>query len=81
MNKLEGIKLEGYENTWYEIDRLETKDATYVLFENEVYGDETCGVVVRYTEARNLDGEIPDRFIVCETFDDIKTALEDEGLL
>lgn len=81
MTKLEHVKVEGYYNTWYQIDDLTHADKTYLLLENEKWGDETSALVVIATEKRTAKNEIPKEYIVCETFDDIETALEDEEIL
>lgn len=80
-NKLEGIKIEGRIGTWYEIDHLDYNGKTYVLFESEQFGDEAGAIVIDYTEERTNNGEIPKSKEICETFDDIETALEDEGII
>lgn len=63
---MENVKINGYTNTWSEIDNYEI----YHLMENDIYGDETCLLVV--DEQLN---------VICETYDDIITALEDEGII
>ena len=65
----------------YEIDYLTHNGVTYVFFESEDFGDEAGAIVVKYTDDRTRDREIPKDFEVTETFDDIETALEDEGIL
>ena len=77
---LENVKLEDYEGTWYEIDRKIVNGKIYVLFESEDFGDETNLVVFRLG-AQNSDGEIPKEYRVCETSDDLETALEENDLL
>lgn len=81
MTKLEHTKVEGYYDTWYQIDNLAHAGKTYLLLENEEWGDETNALVVIATEERTAKNEIPKEYIVCETFDNIETALEDEGIL
>ena len=66
MNKKTGIKLEGYKNTWSEISSTIRNGQRYFLMENDVWGDETCAVVVN---AENKP--------ICTTYDDIETALDD----
>lgn len=77
---LENVKLEGWEGTWYEIDRMTVNGKIYVLFESEDFGDET-NLVVSRLGAQNDDGEIPKEYQVCETWDDLETALEENDLL
>ena len=79
--KLENIRIEGRIGTWYEIDHLTHNGVTYVLFESEIYGGDTPAVVIKYTDDRTCDKEIPEDCEVCITMDDIETALEDEGIL
>lgn len=82
------FKVKGYYNRWSVIDVYEE----WALLENCTYGDETCYLVVRrdteikeryYT--KTYDGTsvlLPTIFeVVCETYDDINTALEDEGII
>lgn len=68
--KEENIKVKGYTDTWYIIDREVINFKQYYLLENEVWGDETCHLVTD-----------KDFNVICETFDDIETALEDKGII
>ena len=80
-------KVAGYKNRWGVIDA----HAGYVLLENETWGDETCYLVARqdvtvalheYTRKDGIKVVLPTiTEIVCETYDDIDTALRDEGLI
>lgn len=79
--ELDNIKIEGRIGTWYEIDHLTHNGVTYVLFESEIYGGDAPAVVIKYTDDRTNKREIPKENEVTETFDDIETALEDEGIL
>ena len=84
-------KLKDYYNTWSIIDQKTVNGVDYGLLENNTYGDETCYVVVDLSTAKDKkyhkkstdeDVIIPTfDNIVCETFDDIETALIDEGIL
>ena len=83
-------KIEGRLFTWYEIDRMQVANDTYVLFESCEYGDEAGAILVKLPskplEIKTLvSGEpvyvIPEDCEISETFDDIVTALEDEGIL
>lgn len=70
---LTSIKIPGYTDTWSAIDVFTTSgpDFTrYFLMENDKYGDETQYLVVS-----------EDLSEVYETYDDIETALRDEGIL
>lgn len=60
--ELNGIRIDGYYNTWSEIDRVED----YRLMENDVYGDETFYLVI--------DASLK---VITQTYDDINTALHD----
>lgn len=66
MKKRIGVKLEGFTNTWSEISTIIRDGKRYYLMENDIYGDETHGVVI---DAENN--------IICTTYDDIQTALDD----
>lgn len=79
--KLDNIKIEGRVGTWYDIDHLTHNGVTYVLFESEIYGDEAPAVVIKYTDERTRNREIPKEYEVAETFDSIDVALEDEGII
>lgn len=83
-------KIEGRYFTWYEIDRTNVGKDTYVLFESCEYGDEAGAILVKLPstplEIKRLStGElvyvIPEDCEIGETFDDIETALEDNGIL
>ena len=70
-DKYQAVRLDGYTNTWSAFEKLITDDDTYYIFENDVWGDETCYVV---THQENLEP-------ICETYDDIVTALKDEEII
>lgn len=81
-------KVKGYTNRWSIIDTHEG----YGLLENNTYGDETCYLVVKLDQDapmkryKNRNDEtvvsLPTiQDVVCETYDGIETALEDEGLI
>ena len=83
-------KIEGRYGTWYEIDDMKVGDDTYKLYESCDWGDETAAIVIKvpsepYAVKKLSSGErvfvIPKECEVCETFDDIKTALEDEDII
>lgn len=76
--RLEGVKLEGYRGTWYEIARMEVENIIYILLEHEQYGDETCWLV-----AALYPGSYDSYFlkVICETYDGLEVALEDECIL
>lgn len=65
MENKQNLKIEGYKGKWSAIDTYNN----YYLLEHNYYGDETCYLVI------NEDNEV-----VCETYDDIETALEDLGI-
>ena len=60
------MKIKNYFGTWSIIDTFKN----YHLLEHAYYGDETCYLVVD----SNYN-------VICETYDDIKTALKDKGLI
>lgn len=71
-DEYQAVRLDGYTNTWSAFEKLITEDGReYIIFENDVWGDETCYVV---THQENLEP-------ICETYDDIVTALEDEEII
>lgn len=70
-------KVKGYTDTWYVIDTLDD----YALLENSFWGDETCHLVVKRDAPikRKLSSD-EIQTVVAETYDDLQTALEDEGI-
>lgn len=64
------LKIEGYTNTWDMVDSITKNGKKYYLLENNIYGDETCYLLVN----ENLE-------VLGETFDDIETAIEDYEVL
>lgn len=80
-------KVKDYTNRWSIINTHEG----YGLLENNTYGDETCYLVVkldqepallRYKRSDGSTIQLPTILhVVCETYDGIEIALEDEGLI
>lgn len=70
-DEYQAVRLNGYTNTWSAFEKLITDCNTYYIFENDIWGDETCYVVAHQ---KNLEP-------ICETFDDIVTALKDEEII
>lgn len=81
-------RVKGYYNRWYVIASLKK----WSLLENCTWGDETCHLVVRndvtvidkaYRNTRTNERVVLPTIqeTVCETYDDLQTALEDIGLL
>ena len=68
--KLEEVEIDGYDGTWYEIDKMLVNGKFYYLMEHEEYGDETTGLVISHDQSE-----------IYETFDDIETTLRDNGVL
>lgn len=66
MKNLQNLKIEGYTGRWSAFDSYRN----YYILENDYYGDETCYLVIN--ENNN---------VICETYDDIVTALEDLGII
>lgn len=62
----EHIKIEGYRGKWYVIDDTIYNAQQWFLLEHETYGDETASLIVDCFG--NVAGE---------TWDDIRTGLED----
>ena len=83
------IKVEDYIGLWSVIDDLNG----YVLLEHNTYGDETCYLVAKSedfilrdfikksTEKKVKLPYLPKTAEVFETYDDIETCLEDEGII
>lgn len=84
------FKVRGYRNKWSVIDEYEE----WALLENATWGDETCYLVVRkdapikrkFSSDKDFSGIMVGYYdeieeVVCETYDDIITALEDEGII
>jgi hypothetical protein len=80
-------RVNGYTNRWSVIDEYHG----YALLENNTYGDETCYLVVKqyakvedktYTKRNGEKITLPTIMeTVCETYDDLHTALEDACLI
>ena len=67
------IKIDGYRNTWSALEGIDLDDASYILFENDKYGDMTCYLVVKYLD------DMPDE--VFETYDGLIQCLTDESII
>ena len=86
-------EIEGRIGTWYEIDDMQVGNDYYKLFESCVYGDEAGAIVIKLPQERfeikdhvtRFSSEkvyfIPKECEIAETYDDLQTALEDEGIL
>lgn len=83
-------EIEGRLFTWYEIDRMQIGNETYVLYESCKFGDEAGAILVKLpkeslTIKTLSSGEkvyfIPEDCEIAETFDSIDVCLEDEGIL
>ncbi len=62
-----GIEIDGYIDTWGAIDIYKE----FALMEHDEYGDQTCYLVInRFTKQ-----------VICETYDGLITALDNENLL
>ena len=48
--KYNNLKIEGHDNTWYAFSEKEIFGKTYLLLENEEYGDETYHIIYNYTD-------------------------------
>ena len=66
MKEKQNLKIEGYSGLWSAFDSYKN----YYILENNYYGDETCYLVINENNK-----------VIWETYDDIVTALEDEGIL
>lgn len=67
MIEKQNIKIDNYIGKWSAIDSYKNE---YYLMEHNYYGDETCLLVID-----------KDNKVICETYDDIITALEDLELI
>ena len=67
---MKDIKINGFMDKWSSIDSMIINNKTYYLMENNSWGDETCYLIINENKE-----------VICETFDDIKTALIDEGII
>lgn len=68
MEKKSGIKIEGYNGTWYVIGERQNDGRTLYLLEHEVYGDEASSLIV--DEACNVLAY--DAYNGFQDYDDIK---------
>jgi hypothetical protein len=67
----EGIKLHNRTGTWYVISDCETDSGKrYYLVESEQHGSDAAAIVL------DEDGKE-----ICETWDSLRIALEDEGII
>lgn len=66
INMKENLKIKGYTNTWYVIEETLVDNKLYYLLENEEWGDETCWLLTD-----------KDFNVICDTYDDIITTLND----
>ncbi len=67
MKEKQNVKIDGYVGKWSAIDNYKNE---YFIMEHNYYGDETCYLVI---DKNNK--------VICETYDDIITALEDLELI
>ena len=70
MKEYQDLKINGYTNKWSAFDKLNYNGMTYYILENNTWGDETCYLVIDENKS-----------VICETYDSIRIALEDEGIL
>lgn len=83
--EFQSIKIEGYRNLWSAFDTEERDGSRFYIMENDTYGDETCYLVITEpdepkTVSLKSGGSVmyvPESCVVCETYDDITTALDD----
>lgn len=69
----QGVTIPDYTNTWSAFEKAKVGDKTYYIMEHDRYGDETCLLVCTFE-----NGGV---HVICETFDDIETALKDEDII
>lgn len=80
----ERIVVDGYRGAWSVIDTTKRKGITYGLLEHNVYGDETCYLIVKMDSnfEEGFTTKLGNPYVkyhgkVWETWDDIETALDD----
>lgn len=66
MKEKQNITINGYSGKWSAFDSYRN----YFIMEHNYYGDETCYLVIDENDN-----------VICETYDDIITALKDENLI
>ena len=66
-------KINGYDGRWSALEFVALEDATYYMYENDTYGDETCYLVVKYVDEQPV--------AVYETYDSLLQCLEDEEII
>lgn len=69
----QGVIIPDYTDTWSAFEKAKVGDKIYYIMENDYWGDETCLLVCTF--------EDDDVQVICETFDDIETALSDEEII
>ena len=70
--ELNAVEIDGYSNTWSAFEGVMLDNGTYYIFENDVYGDMTCFLVVQYLD------DTPTA--IYETYDGLIQCLIDEEL-
>ena len=69
----QGVIIPDYTDTWSAFEKAKVGNKIYYIMENDYWGDETCLLVCTF--------EDDDVQVICETFDDIETALSDEEII
>ena len=86
INEFENIRIEGRRGTWYEIDREYINNELYIFFEHETYGDDVVHLLCKIPPIQNLTLDakgriqIPQRYEIYESWDDMGTALDEAGI-
>lgn len=69
----QSVKFDGYKGGWSALEKTVIGDATYYIYEHDVYGDETCYLVVEFID------DMPMR--IFETYDGLEQCLIDEEVI
>lgn len=69
----QGVTIPDYTDTQSAFEEAKVGDKVYYIMENDEWGDETCLLIYTF--------EDDDVQVICETFDDIETALSDEEII
>lgn len=63
MQKLQGLKFQGYKGSWHEIERTNMYNQEIVLLESEQFGNDICGMIAEIDKNGNA------KLVVDESWD------------
>ena len=69
----EHIKIDGYTGKWSALEYTILDSGTYYIYENDIYGDMTCFLVIKYLDDEPIE--------VYETYDGLEQCLIDEDII